>query len=89
MISVLCCIVIVSDHIVNNATVACESSKGFVHPAVIMLGCGGDPKGDRVLESRKWRDESSQELVLLIQWALLASNLVNNLACFDAMSATV
>ena len=46
------CITVVNDNIIDNATVTRESSKGFVHPAVVMLGDGRDSiRSAKVLES--------------------------------------
>ena len=55
VISVLGCVTVVNDNIVDDATVARESGEGFVHPAVVMLGNGRNSvRSIKVLESPKW-----------------------------------
>ena len=72
MVGVLGCVTVIDDDVIYNPSVACESSEGFVHPAVVVLRYGGDPVWcATVLESPKRCNERCQELALLVQRALV------------------
>ena len=45
VVDVLCWVAVIDDNVVDDAAVTRVSSKGFVHPAVVMLGNGGDAVG--------------------------------------------
>ena len=60
VVDVLCWVAVIDDNVVDDAAVTRESSKGFVHPAVVMLGNGGDAVGGaEVPEPPKRGDEGS------------------------------
>jgi hypothetical protein len=44
MVSVVSLIAVVDDDVIDDTTASTESSKGFVHPAVVVLCYGGDAK---------------------------------------------
>ena len=65
-------ILIKYQNIVHNATESSEVLEGLVHPTVIVFTDGGEAKRcTHELIAPKRRDKGSEELTVLVQWALV------------------
>ena len=86
------CVTVIDDNVVYNPSVACESSEGFIHPAVVVLRYGRDPYG-----ARRYLNLPNGAMNVVRSWLcssrghwwypLRASNFVKILVFSSAMSA--